>query len=223
MIFRCIGGQLDTSLGTAVPLLPRQSADQPMDGSEPDTHRRRAFFRETLSRILEPLAKHLDREAGPAPSPKRLRPPGAIREPRLIETCYRCGVCIEVCPMDAILPLPDGEGEAAGTPVINPDKAACGLCDGLKCTTSCPSGALTALAAPQDARMGIAELYDPLCIRTDGNDCTLCLDYCPLGEAAIRVGDEGLPEILFPGCVGCGMCQLHCPTTPKAIVVRPRP
>jgi len=193
-----------------------------MAGSEIHSEKRRAFFRETVSRILEPLAKRLDRAAGPEPPTGRLRPPGAIQEPLLIETCYRCGVCVEVCPMDAIHPLVDSEGDASGTPVISPDQAACGLCDGLKCTTSCPSGALTALTAPQEARMGKAELYEPLCIRASGNDCTLCFDYCPLGEVAIRVASEGLPAIVFPGCVGCGMCQLHCPTTPKAIVVRPR-
>ena len=41
-----------------------------------------------------------------------------------------------------------------------------------------------------------------------------------LPQAIRFVGDEP-PEVLSPGCVGCGVCQLYCPTEPKAITVRP--
>jgi len=97
--------------------------------------------------------------------------------------------------------------------------------------------------------MGVAEVYASLCVRTSGEACTKCVDLCPLGPAAIRFDDErarpNLPEpqasacatspdsepkadnlnpptIVHDGCVGCGVCQLYCPTTPKAIVVRPQ-
>jgi len=54
--------------------------------------------------------------------------------------------------------------------------------------------------------------------------CDLCVAYCPLGEEAIvlkEVGDgKYLPEVK-DGCVGCGVCQMLCPTDPKAIVVEP--
>lgn len=192
-----------------------------MASGETQTHRRRTFFREAFSRMLAPLADRIGRGRDHPTSPPRLRPPGAMAESQLVDTCYRCGGCVEVCPADAIFPLVNTEGDAAGTPAIDPDETACVLCEGLKCTAACPSGALTLVTEPGAVRMGLAEIYHPLCARTNGDDCTRCFDWCPLGEAAIRLEQDGPPEILSPGCVGCGMCQLHCPTGPKAIVVRP--
>ena len=53
--------------------------------------------------------------------------------------------------------------------------------------------------------------------------CDLCVAYCPI-EGAIKLKDLGdkkfLPEIT-DACVGCGVCQMLCPTDPKAIVVEP--
>ena len=65
-----------------------------------------------------------------------------------------------------------------------------------------------------------AEVYGGLCVRRRGDGGTECVDKCPVADVAIRFNDEGPPEVLS-GCVGCGMCQLYCPTTPKAIVVQP--
>jgi ferredoxin-type protein NapG len=54
--------------------------------------------------------------------------------------------------------------------------------------------------------------------------CDLCVVYCPLGDEAIELKDLGngkyLPEIK-DGCVGCGVCQMLCPTDPKAIIIEP--
>jgi len=54
--------------------------------------------------------------------------------------------------------------------------------------------------------------------------CDLCVIYCPLGSEAIVLDkvEEGkfLPKVL-DGCVGCGVCQMVCPTTPTAIIVKP--
>jgi NAD-dependent dihydropyrimidine dehydrogenase PreA subunit len=32
----------------------------------------------------------------------------------------------------------------------------------------------------------------------------------------------GLIAVQPLGCIGCGMCQQHCPTSPKSIVVIPK-
>ncbi len=55
--------------------------------------------------------------------------------------------------------------------------------------------------------------------------CDLCVVYCPLGSEAIELKEIGegrfLPEVK-DGCVGCGVCQMLCPTNPKAIVIEPK-
>ena len=109
-----------------------------------------------------------------------------------------------------------------GTPVIEPDSAACVVCTGLQCTHVCPSGALLPVLDPRHIRMGMAEVFPERCVRTAGEACTICRDRCPFGEDAIRFEGGGAPIVLASGCVGCGVCQLYCPTTPKAIVVNPR-
>ncbi|MBI4719162.1 MAG: 4Fe-4S dicluster domain-containing protein [Planctomycetes bacterium] len=187
---------------------------------------RRAFFREALAGVVRPLADYLEqRIPSPVEPPQerpRLRPPGAIPEATFIDTCRRCGACVEACPANAIFPLPESFGYAPRTPVIDPDYAACVVCEGLQCTHVCPSGALLPLSAPTQIRMGLAEVYRPLCVRSRGESCTQCVERCPMGETALRFIDAGPPEVLA-GCVGCGVCQLYCPTSPKAIVVQPLP
>ncbi len=55
--------------------------------------------------------------------------------------------------------------------------------------------------------------------------CDLCVAYCPLGSEAIELKELGngkfFPEVK-EGCVGCGVCQMLCPTDPKSIVIKPR-
>lgn len=182
---------------------------------------RRWFFRAATSRVLRPVADYLDRRFEFSKSDRPLRPPGAIDELRLIDTCQRCGACVDVCPADAIFPLPQSAGDAAGTPAVDPDRAACVVCEGIKCTTVCPSGALQTILDPRLIRMGLAEVYRPLCVRSQDEDCTECVDRCPLGSEAITFVNEGPPVVMDEGCVGCGVCQQYCPTSPKAIVVRP--
>lgn len=150
-----------------------------------------------------------------------LRPPGALAEEEFLATCYRCGSCAESCPADAIWLLPQGPNPKAGTPCIDANLAACVVCEGLQCTQVCPSGALRRLEDPSQIRMGLARVLADDCVRTAGQDCTICVDRCPLGSSALRLGEADLPEVLSDGCVGCGICQLYCPTTPKAIVVEP--
>lgn len=186
----------------------------------PEHLQRRKFFHSAVNRALKPLAEFIEKRVHLPKDSPGLRPPGAIAESRFNDTCERCGHCVGICPANAIFSLGDDMGDAAGTPVIDPDSAACVVCEGLQCTHVCPSGALMPVMQPSDIRMGMAEVYQSNCVRSEAQECTLCVDRCPLGEAAIRFNDAGPPEVL-DGCVGCGVCQLYCPTTPKAIVVQP--
>ena len=188
-----------------------------------DPGNRRRFFRESFYSIMKPVAEFLADKIDLADTLPRtlLRPPGAIREAEFLEVCYRCGNCVEACPADAIKLYACDDDDLNGTPVIDPDFAACVICDDLACMNGCPSGALVLVDSPQSIRMGLAVMTHSVCVRSKGEDCTKCIDLCPLGESAIRLDSSGKVEVLDPGCVGCGVCQFHCPTQPKAINVAP--
>lgn len=148
-----------------------------------------------------------------------LRPPGALEERTFREQCSRCGTCVAVCPVSAIKIDTSGV-KGHGAPYIDPNEQACIACDGLYCMNNCPSGALvpTPLA---EIDMGTADWQEASCLRTHGQNCTKCIDECPLGTAAI---DLFGPRVLVKeqGCIGCGVCQKVCPTEPKSILVVPR-
>lgn len=185
---------------------------------------RRDFFRNAAVRMIESLADYLAPAIQRPVGRQTLRPPGAIEEARFVETCRQCGACVEVCPAEAIFPLGDSDRTGwgdAGTPAIDPSRAACVVCDGLRCTHVCPSGALLAVLDPRAIRMGMASVYISLCMRSGDERCSICVDRCPLGSDALRLDDEGPPEVLQGGCIGCGVCEFYCPTTPKAITVEP--
>ncbi|MCH7993513.1 MAG: 4Fe-4S dicluster domain-containing protein [Planctomycetes bacterium] len=182
---------------------------------------RRGFFRHAMARLVQPIAELVENIGTARSDPARLRPPGAIDEATFLDTCFRCDQCAKACPADAIFLLDRTAGTAAGTPVIDPDRAPCVVCDGLQCTQVCESGALVKLTDPRRIRIGLAEVYEPLCLRTQGESCTVCVDRCPMGTDALRFEGDGPPIVYSSGCVGCGVCQNVCPTTPKAIVVRP--
>lgn len=201
--------------------------DQPMD--------RRRFFREGLRELLRPLANAAQPledavrqlAAAPAAAPahprnvseKWLRPPGALAEKDFLSTCSRCAKCVEVCPAQCIKIDPTG-AKGNGAPYINPDAMPCVVCDSLACMNHCPTGAL--LPTPLVLiDMGTARWNPDTCVRTSGEDCTICVDHCPVGEMALRVNGRRI-EVFEDGCIGCGVCQHDCPTSPKSIVVQPR-
>jgi len=212
---------------------PDPSDDKPID--------RRRFFRQGLRELFKPLAKAIDpfeqtaRQLGafsaphestasatsrPVPLKLWLRPPGAVKEVDFLNTCSRCGTCATVCPVQCI--KIDSTGESgAGAPYINADSAACALCASLACMNSCPSGALVPVPL-LDIDMGTAVWKEQSCVReTKSEDCTICVDHCPLGTAAIEL-IAGKVVVKPLACVGCGVCQHDCPTDPKSIVVIPK-
>ena len=211
---------------------PSRLADQKMD--------RRRFFRAGLAEMFKPLdaairpLEHAARELGRLDSiesspPKYrtppvvdrpwLRPPGAMPEGEFRSRCTRCNDCVTACPANAIrIDWHDGQG--AGYPYIEPDEHPCVLCDGQPCMPACPTGALqiTPLASID---MGTANFFEQSCVRTHGDPCTSCVDHCPVGTAALELLD-GKVHVIPEGCTGCGVCQNHCPTDPKSIIVIPK-
>ncbi len=185
-------------------------------------HSRRAFFREAFTRLVQPVTEYLDtqiEERLPAEQ-VLLQPPGALPGEAFLETCLRCGNCVDSCPADAIQPLQSDQPNLVGTPYIDPDEQPCVVCDSLECMQVCPSGALQKLSV-HEIQIGLAEVNYDICLRSNGVDCRYCVDTCPIGERAIRLDSEKRVEVLSAGCIGCGVCQYQCPTVPKSIVVRP--
>ena len=204
--------------------------DKPID--------RRRFFRLGLSELIGPLsalarplqkmAEQVGKLDAPPPSPRSasttiplvwLRPPGALAEQKFRETCSRCGNCVRACPADAIQIDASGR-RGTGAPFIDPDAMSCVVCEGLKCMDVCPSGALVPTSI-NDIDMGTAVWREESCLRSHGDSCRICIDHCPLGTAAIELMGNSV-AVNPHGCIGCGVCQHDCPTTPKSIIVEPK-
>lgn len=189
---------------------------------------RRDFFGVAFKKLLAPAAEYVDKklhtlipeEVREAMFPRtRLRPPGALPESDFIATCIHSGRCTEVCPVQAIKLWEDDGSPNARTPYIEASLQACVVCQTIECTRACPSGALTPLSSPDQIHMGFARMDYDTCVRAHGEDCRLCIEKCPVPNA-IRLGPDNHIEVL-EGCVGCGVCEMHCPTQPtKAITVQ---
>ena len=209
-------------------------ADRPMD--------RRRFFRQGLRELLRPVsaavepvervarglgsleqvmgASAYEPEHRPVTNPGPwLRPPGARPEQEFLSACSRCGECVKACPAQCIQIDPTGIN-GNGAPFISPEVMPCVLCTDLACMNVCPTKALipTPLA---DIDMGTAEWQEMLCFRTRGQECTSCIDHCPVGATAIELHESKI-RVNEDGCTGCGVCEHRCPSNPKSIVIRPK-
>jgi MauM/NapG family ferredoxin protein len=171
-----------------------------------------SIFRRSLSPESQPPK--------PPELPAPLRPPSAADEDTIGISCYRCGACVNVCPRQAIKPLPAHYGIRAGTPHIVAREAPCVMCDGLLCTTVCPSGTLRPILRPTAVQMGLAEVNTRRCLPYRGEPCRKCYDHCPM-PGALALDAQGRPRVTS-ACTGCGLCEYYCPTEPAAIRVRPR-
>jgi len=220
-----------------------------------------------------------------------IRPPGSRNEKDFLSLCIKCGLCVQICPINAIKLADWNDGLSYGTPFIDPRLQACDFsCDAIQCAETCPTSAINFQlfknagnkaveplykkypkgnfpknmnpfkvqihAMKRASKIGIAKIANPTqCLAYQGQGyegvigdghhaslrepgateridigitevkreiCDLCVIYCPLQKDAIIMEktEDGkmLPKIL-DGCVGCGVCQMVCPTTPAAIVV----
>jgi ferredoxin-type protein NapG len=214
------------------------SSEKP-PGDESLARARRLFFRKVLLSGIEQVEKAGEKFVGrvrpPEPSPatlpahakfpeykplrpKYVRPPGALPEAAFIETCSQCGDCVRACPADAIKM---DANVAGGFPHIVPRESPCVICDDLSCMKVCPTDALVLVDAVSEIRMGLAMVDDQTCLRGpdgSGEDCQLCVQQCPVGESAIRIGTDSLVEVR-DACTGCGVCERACPTEPASIYV----
>ncbi len=147
-----------------------------------------------------------------------LRPPGAAGPLVFEALCSRCGHCVAACPAKCIA-IDPAIGE--GAPHILPRLSPCVVCDDLSCMKVCPTGALELVPRAQ-IRMGRAVVDFSQCLRDHEQDCRLCVNACPFGEAALGV-DAGSRIEVRSACTGCGVCEHYCPTEPASIWIQPAP
>ncbi len=176
---------------------------------------RRSFFQTTLGRLVEEVTQRTERRIV---RESYFRPPGALGEIAFIAACTRCGDCIEVCPVDAIVKAPASAGLAAGTPLIDPDMQPCTVCPDMPCAQVCPTDALTPPVGLWDGyRMATLELVPERCIAFQDVECGVCARSCPVGDTALALDNDGRPVLKAEGCVGCGVCVRACVTSPSSL------
>jgi len=184
-----------------------------------DRVRSRRDFLTSWFGAFRDASKELSKD-GPADPAKALRPPGALDpDEDFLAACTRCGDCIPVCPVDAIITIEESDGRKL--PAIDPGVKPCRLCTELPCIAACPDGALKAPEGGPDAvRLGIAKVDPRRCITFKGELCTRCHTACPYPDKALMlIGSR--PLVGSSVCTGCGLCQFACPTHPKSIEIVP--
>jgi len=188
---------------------------------------RRAFFAGAGGALLAVWARRVG-AARYSNSDTLLRPPGAVPEDRFAGLCIRCNNCVHACPSKIIHPDTGHEAGLAGfgAPIIQFDRDynyCLETCNA--CTQVCPTGALTPLELRQKNQyiIGEALVDNSVCLVPLGKkECDACERACPYDAVKITWDEE--QYIAYPvvndKCIGCGACEVVCPTTPvKAIRV----
>lgn len=160
--------------------------------------------------------------------PKRLRPPGALEEPRFSTLCSACGRCISACPNKHLVPIvsdslemdPEKKIESRSlcfdlTPTIETEKTYCEK-DCIACGQVCPTGAIRSFDISEKGQMktGLAVYDFDHCVLYMEKECNICIRECPW-DAITSVWSEdlmiGLPTVDPDLCTGCGRCVVECP------------
>src|SRR5256712_5385897 len=179
---------------------------------------RRGFSRKGCTRLMREVATRTEQRVAPRRS---FGPRGAADEIAFLASCTRCGDCMPVCPVHAIIKAPPGAGLAAGTPMIDPAIQACVVCADMPCAHACATGALVPPAGGaggwDEIHMGVLELDPERCITFQGVSCGVCARACPVGERALAMGPGGRPRLRAEGFGGCRRRVAACVTSPSSL------
>jgi len=151
-----------------------------------------------------------------------LRPPGALAEEAFLDRCIRCGACMKTCPSNALHPALHEAGlQSFWTPILVPRIGGCA--EGCTaCAEVCPTEALERFSVEEKDALfiGTSRIDRSACIVWNaGKYCLVCDEHCPY--RAIRWEEvEGArrPFVIEEKCVGCGLCEHHCPVQPVAAI-----
>ena len=116
--------------------------------------------------------------------------------------CISCGMCVSICPFDAI--ILNGHG------VAEVDEAKCQGCGA--CASECPQGIIrlheagnyiVVKCSSRDPGKAARSACQVSCI-----GCGICEKACPSGAAKVTDNLSAIDESL---CLSCGMCAVKCP------------
>ncbi len=196
LCFNCVGECPD--IGIRFKFFPAT----PTTLDTPNLQRRRALTGVAAGAALLPILR-----SGPglaaARDPRLIRPPGALDEKSFLARCIRCGECMKACPNNALQPaLLEAGAEGLWTPVLAPR---IGYCEPscVLCGEVCPTGAIWEITLGEKAWLPASAAKDSKPIR--------------VGTAFYNRG-RCLPWAMATECI---VCEEWCPTSPKAIYLRP--
>ena len=148
------------------------------------------------------------------------RPPGAIDEISFTAQCTKCNACIDACPPQTLRPLDGVYGKAFETPVVDPNLGGCTMCEDRPCAIACKIDGEDIIDSLLPEKMGHAIVHRSSCRSHIGEECSLCIDICPI-ENVIAHDWRKIPIINADTCTGCGLCVHSCPVDPVAISIIP--
>jgi ferredoxin len=155
-----------------------------------------------------------------------IRPPGVKDEQAFLAKCLRCSECMKVCPTNGLQPVQAEAGvQGIWTPGLIPRVGYCDYgCNA--CGQVCPSGAIPPLGLQEKrlAVIGTASVNRNRCLPwASATPCIVCEEMCPTPEKSIRLEEVNTtnqagetvtlqrPYVLRELCIGCGICENHCP------------
>jgi len=162
-----------------------------------------------------------------------IRPPGVDDENLFLSKCLRCSECMKVCPTTGLQPAQVEAGaEGLWTPTLMPRIGHCDYgCNA--CGQVCPSGAIPSLTLEQKrvAVIGTAIVNRNRCLPwASATPCIVCEEMCPTPQKSIRLEEVNVvdangdsvtlqrPVVLREICIGCGICENHCPLEGDAAI-----
>ena len=151
------------------------------------------------------------------PESDTIRPPAAIEPAVFNSLCIRCGSCKKACPTGIIKPQNDFNNITDWmTPKISFKSGYCLETCSL-CGQVCPSGAIGRFKVEEKGKLfiGMAEVHLENCLLVNNSECVKCRESCKFN--ALELITEGntlnmIPVVHTEICVGCGACEVICPT-----------
>lgn len=133
-----------------------------------------------------------------------IRPPWALPEAKFVDSCTRCGACIEQCPEQIII------SGKSGFPQINFARGECTFCH--RCVDSCEHEAF--FDDLDKFAWNLTASISNQCLVYQGVHCMICREQCE-PRAIVFIHKAGLPAypmLNAETCNGCGACYKPCPS-----------